>query len=88
MRKDEEEYIKNEFNALINSYEKEIKKLKDRIALMNLEHSRQYNLLMGKLVFERQNPIIYLPSGKQLNAAFLNDEQLEYLESLMNNKQK
>lgn len=64
MRKDEEEYIKNEFNALINSYEKEIKKLKDRIALMNLEHSRQYNLLMGKLVFERQNPIIYLPSGK------------------------
>ncbi len=88
MRKDEEEYIKNEFNTLINSYEKEIKKLKDRMALINLEHNRQYNLLMGKLVFERQNPIIYLPSGKQLNAAFLNDEQLEYLESLMNTKQK
>lgn len=88
MRKDEEEYIKNEFNTLINSYEKEIKKLKDRMALINLEHNRQYNLLMGKLAFERQNPIIYLPSGKQLNAAFLNDEQLEYLESLMNTKQK
>lgn len=84
MRKDEEKYIKNEFNSLINSYEKEIKKLKDRMALVNLEHSRQYNLLMSRLAFERKNPII----GKQLNAAFLNDEQLEYLESLMNNKQK
>jgi len=88
MRKDEEKYIISQFNNLINAYEKKIEDLENRIFLIKSEYNRQYNLLMNKLIHEKKNPTIYLPSGNQLNAAFLNEEQLEYLESLMNNKQK
>lgn len=38
------------------------------------------------LALERLYPTITLPSGKQINVKYLNEEQLEYLESLMTKK--
>lgn len=85
MRKKE---IKDQFNTLINAYERKIKELEDKIALMRIEHNRLYSDQAAILAFERMYPTITLPSGKQINVEFLNEEQLEYLESLGNYKQK
>lgn len=87
MRKKEEEYIKKQFNALITAYEKKIEILEDKIVLIKMEYNRLYSEQASMLALERLYPTITLPSGKQINVKYLNEEQLEYLESLTTKKQ-
>lgn len=76
----EEELIKQK-----EKYENEIKSIKGKYVLMDLEYKRQARYLEQRLYNVGTNPMIVLPNSSIMYKD-LNEEQLEYLESLTKKK--
>lgn len=67
---------------------KEVHDLHFEKMLLNIRYQREFSYLTHRLLNIESNPMISLPSGNILFYKELNEEQLEYLESLANKKQK
>lgn len=79
----ENDDLKKENEFLLKRNKELLRDLGMKMVELN-ETKRIYKIENSRLWHRIDNPVINLPSGRQLDIKSLNLEQLEYLESLLN----